>query len=99
MLSQRPGQPWACRGIARLPSTCAFYRAESAVTPATRAAETPSPAGRAGVPIEVVCLRCAARSPAPSASKAKDRKKHTSELQSHLNLVCRLLLEKKKHQK
>src|SRR4051812_49929430 len=25
-----------------------------------------------------------------------DRKKHTSELQSHVNLVCRLLLEKKK---
>src|SRR5467141_4605199 len=24
---------------------------------------------------------------------------HTSELQSHLNLVCRLLLEKKKHKK
>src|SRR5260370_1919067 len=24
---------------------------------------------------------------------------HTSELQSHLNLVCRLLLEKKKHHK
>src|SRR5260370_21386559 len=24
---------------------------------------------------------------------------HTSELQSHLNLVCRLLLEKKKHQR
>src|SRR4030066_514771 len=24
---------------------------------------------------------------------------HTSELQSHLNLVCRLLLEKKKHNK
>src|SRR5260370_27332202 len=30
----------------------------------------------------------------------KDRERseeHTSELQSHLNLVCRLLLEKKKH--
>src|SRR5260370_23634681 len=26
----------------------------------------------------------------------RDRKEHTSELQSHLNLVCRLLLEKKK---
>src|SRR5690242_21158588 len=26
----------------------------------------------------------------------EDRKKHTSELQSHVNLVCRLLLEKKK---
>src|SRR5260370_11235458 len=25
-----------------------------------------------------------------------DREEHTSELQSHLNLVCRLLLEKKK---
>src|SRR5260221_4891639 len=28
--------------------------------------------------------------------KLKDRKKHTSELQSHSDLVCRLLLEKKK---
>src|SRR5260370_32446537 len=31
---------------------------------------------------------------------ARDRsEEHTSELQSHLNLVCRLLLEKKKHKK
>src|SRR5260370_18676461 len=31
---------------------------------------------------------------------SKDRsEEHTSELQSHLNLVCRLLLEKKKHSK
>src|SRR5260370_31967925 len=28
----------------------------------------------------------------------KRSEEHTSELQSHLNLVCRLLLEKKKHQ-
>src|SRR5260370_27339381 len=33
----------------------------------------------------VVCVRLAVRS-----------EEHTSELQSHLNLVCRLLLEKKK---
>src|SRR5260370_28208588 len=33
----------------------------------------------------------------PDPSKKKDRsEEHTSELQSHLNLVCRLLLEKKK---
>src|SRR5713101_9583363 len=31
-----------------------------------------------------------------SNSSSPDRKKHTSELQSHVNLVCRLLLEKKK---
>src|SRR5260370_13803133 len=35
--------------------------------------------------------------PAPETLAAQDRsEEHTSELQSHLNLVCRLLLEKKK---
>src|SRR6185369_17349235 len=38
--------------------------------------------------------------PFPSNSRRKSRaersEEHTSELQSHLNLVCRLLLEKKK---
>src|SRR5260370_30075198 len=34
----------------------------------------------------------------PAATEAAARsEEHTSELQSHLNLVCRLLLEKKKH--
>src|SRR5260370_23965817 len=32
--------------------------------------------------------------PSPQAERSEE---HTSELQSHLNLVCRLLLEKKKH--
>src|SRR5260370_15497233 len=32
----------------------------------------------------------------PEAKKALRSEEHTSELQSHLNLVCRLLLEKKK---
>src|SRR5260370_29627122 len=32
----------------------------------------------------------------PSRSLMKRSEEHTSELQSHLNLVCRLLLEKKK---
>src|SRR5260370_20479908 len=31
------------------------------------------------------------------AGKEKRSEEHTSELQSHLNLVCRLLLEKKKN--
>src|SRR6185369_17390611 len=41
--------------------------------------------------------------PCPKADPARSRRsrlrseEHTSELQSHLNLVCRLLLEKKKN--
>src|SRR5260370_31543210 len=41
-----------------------------------------------------------APSSSPQSSKSPDRgrsEEHTSELQSHLNLVCRLLLEKKKN--
>src|SRR5260370_20461176 len=34
-----------------------------------------------------------------SEKKVKRSEEHTSELQSHLNLVCRLLLEKKKKNK
>src|SRR5260370_10494611 len=36
---------------------------------------------------------------ARAAGGAKRSEEHTSELQSHLNLVCRLLLEKKKNSK
>src|SRR5260370_3803034 len=35
---------------------------------------------------------------APPISSKNRSEEHTSELQSHLNLVCRLLLEKKKNQ-
>src|SRR5687768_17646252 len=44
----------------------------------------PSPSGSAGAP--------------PSASANARSEEHTSELQSRLHLVCRLLLEKKKTQ-
>src|SRR5260370_26377246 len=37
--------------------------------------------------------------PTRSNSPVSRSEEHTSELQSHLNLVCRLLLEKKKHQR
>src|SRR4051812_49876143 len=33
----------------------------------------------------------------PVLARASRSEEHTSELQSHVNLVCRLLLEKKKH--
>src|SRR5260370_5385515 len=43
-------------------------------------------ARRTGQPSRVIAI----------ADKAQRSEEHTSELQSHLNLVCRLLLEKKK---
>src|SRR5467141_3186972 len=47
------------------------------------------------------CLACHALNPAPEQHGrtfeiSERSEEHTSELQSHLNLVCRLLLEKKK---
>src|SRR5690242_20932537 len=42
-------------------------------------------------------IECSARSnPSPEPPRSEE---HTSELQSHVNLVCRLLLEKKKKKK
>src|SRR5260370_41134956 len=41
-------------------------------------------------------IRAPAAVPADRGARSEE---HTSELQSHLNLVCRLLLEKKKKQK
>src|SRR5690242_21820521 len=44
--------------------------------------------------------RRAERSPRRAPDRARSRsEEHTSELQSHVNLVCRLLLEKKKKKK
>src|SRR5207237_1952937 len=37
--------------------------------------------------------------PVPAGTTERRSEEHTSELQSHLNLVCRLLLEKKKHKR
>src|SRR2546430_5334582 len=50
------------------------------------------PAGPRGLP------RTRRRAPGPGLSRARNRsEEHTSELQSQSNLVCRLLLEKKKN--
>src|SRR5260370_17890457 len=44
------------------------------------------------------CGQCGYKHPAPLWKRIRSEE-HTSELQSHLNLVCRLLLEKKKKHK
>src|SRR5690242_21492265 len=44
-------------------------------------------------------LRSPRAAGAPRTAPARRSEEHTSELQSHVNLVCRLLLEKKKKKK
>src|SRR2546426_3317493 len=52
---------------------------------------------RFGVPVEVVAVTVERRGSLEAAARAARRsEEHTSELQSPCNLVCRLLLEKKK---
>src|SRR2546427_6866854 len=53
---------------------------------------------RAGLMIKPKCHQCGRRLPAPRPPVFDDDRseEHTSELQSQSNLVCRLLLEKKK---
>src|SRR5438105_11629464 len=63
-----------------------LFRSAGQRGPRGGAARTPSRAGRAGAP------RGGHRPPRPPRSE-----EHTSELQSRVDLVCRLLLEKKKH--
>src|SRR5690242_21168921 len=57
-------------------------------------ADSPPVASRAGGRSSRPCWRYHTRSCSRSSSSRSEE--HTSELQSHVNLVCRLLLEKKK---
>src|SRR5260370_31069103 len=54
------------------------------------------PGRRGGRPLSDYSSKPPSSSSASSSSSSRSEE-HTSELQSHLNLVCRLLLEKKKH--
>src|SRR5260370_18262997 len=64
---------------------------------AARGVATPGAAAAAGVAVAVgIGVRVAVRARHAAAAAAARSEEHTSELQSHLNLVCRLLLEKKK---
>src|SRR6266480_6095627 len=42
-----------------------------------------------------LACRCWKKAVTPSTRRSRRSEEHTSELQSHVNLVCRLLLEKK----
>src|SRR6266478_7927787 len=78
----------ARRGDPRAAAARALFRAEEA------AGRTRARAARSGLAGALDDRRAAApRGAEPAASRSEE---HTSELQSQSNLVCRLLLEKKK---
>src|SRR2546427_3764574 len=55
--------------------------------------------GAGACPERVALFPSARQPPAASARNVRRSEEHTSELQSQSNLVCRLLLEKKKEEK
>src|SRR2546430_8754073 len=57
-----------------------------------------APVGPASAPARRSCRRASAAATAAAGPSACRSEEHTSELQSQSNLVCRLLLEKKKNQ-
>src|SRR5260370_21307059 len=74
-------------------SRCAFPDGGSALTTLAPSAASRRPQNAPAIPPP------AQRTCTPSKLKGRSSarsEEHTSELQSHLNLVCRLLLEKKK---
>src|SRR5205809_5548558 len=83
--SLHAGSVGNCEGVLRCARIGRSDGADVAVRPRLRA----DPPGR----IEPVVGIVADREPAPFGVRSEE---HTSELQSRLHLVCRLLLEKKK---
>src|SRR5256885_13289893 len=65
--------------------------------PDRRAGRSQAPRRRRPVRAAVLLLELAARAPARESGARARSEEHTSELQSPCNLVCRLLLEKKKN--
>src|SRR5438034_2615064 len=74
------------------PYTTLFRSDHQAPRGDTRDLQEPSAQGQAGV--KPGGGRCPPSGTSPQERRSEE---HTSELQSHSDLVCRLLLEKKKH--
>src|SRR2546426_6742909 len=69
-----------------------LFRSRSCRTAATCASRRPT----APAPSRAPCAIASARASPAASCRAARSEEHTSELQSPCNLVCRLLLEKKK---
>src|SRR5207237_8989712 len=81
------------------PYTTLFRSAAAHTLPVERsqvAARQTARMAAAAVPDAHSCAECRNMVTAAADQRSRRSEEHTSELQSHLNLVCRLLLEKKK---
>src|SRR6266480_6067567 len=93
-----PAPPRSPPGARGRPAS-ARSRAGNRCTPCHSRPRRDRPCPRGSPPRRRNCQRCRPATPAspfrrfPARSRSEE---HTSELQSHVNLVCRLLLEKKK---
>src|SRR5690242_20828547 len=86
-------------GLLAMPSQSAYNAAKFAVRGFTESLRQEMIL--AGHPVQVTCVHPGGikTAIARNAGTAARSEEHTSELQSHVNLVCRLLLEKKKKKK
>src|SRR5260370_6123289 len=80
------------------PYTTLFRSAADSRCVGTPSASTRTRTGRAGASSSVMRASTGSGGPGAARHRCGRSEEHTSELQSHLNLVCRLLLEKKKDQ-
>src|SRR5260370_10481637 len=91
--------PYASRRKTYVPPAFGIAAPSSDHTKASSVARS-APASHAmracGPPIARITRELTTNGPIPTISIMFRSEEHTSELQSHLNLVCRLLLEKKK---
>src|SRR5207237_8334112 len=78
------------------PYTTLFRSPTTRRMAASPSSRTSWAAPRTTCPTRRSCSGCATRSAHRCSDPWPRSEEHTSELQSHLNLVCRLLLEKKK---
>src|SRR5687768_10341577 len=107
VLATAPGEVLEARQAGTSPKISVVATAMATVTPNTRQfAATSSAATDASGPTRRAVITCAMASlpnqaihtptAVPATASSAPSEEHTSELQSRLHLVCRLLLEKKK---
>src|SRR5690242_21272895 len=91
----RPSWAWQDAGACRGKDVVLFFGPDGERQPERDVRERKAKSLCAACPVRAECLNYAVGRPEKYGTWGRSEE-HTSELQSHVNLVCRLLLEKKK---